>query len=240
VTGGSRGIGAETCRALADCGARVVVAGRDKTAIDAVVTGIRAGGAAAIGAVADCTCTGDVERMRATAEEAFGPVDVVCAFAGGGGDPVPLSQMSVAVWFETVESNLTSAFLTVRAFLPGMMERRSGSIITMASSAGRLAGGASAPYAAAKAGVIMLTRQLAAEAGEYGVRANCVAPSLILTESQEQRIPAERRGMIAQHFPLRRLGTPADVAAAALFLASDSAGWLTGVTLDVAGGRIMV
>jgi 3-oxoacyl-[acyl-carrier protein] reductase len=110
----------------------------------------------------------------------------------------------------------------------------------MASSAARLPGlGAPAPYMAAKAGVIMLTRQVASEAGPHGVRANCLAPHTILTEQIRRMAPQEWRDQMAAAVPLRRLGTPEDVALAAVFLTSDSAAWLTGVTLDVAGGYVM-
>jgi 3-oxoacyl-[acyl-carrier protein] reductase len=121
-----------------------------------------------------------------------------------------------------------------------MLERGRGAIVTMTSSAARLPGlGAPAPYMAAKAGVIVLTRQVASEAGPYGVRANCLAPHTILTEQIERSAPQEWREQMAAAVPLRRLGTPEDVAQAAVFLVSDSAAFLTGVTLDVAGGFVM-
>ena len=121
-----------------------------------------------------------------------------------------------------------------------MIERGRGAILTMASSAARLPGlGAPAPYVAAKAGVMMLTRQVASDAGRHGVRVNCLAPHTILTEQIQQVAPTEWREKMAAAIPLGRLGTPEDVALAAVFLASDSAAWLTGVTLDVAGGYVM-
>jgi 3-oxoacyl-[acyl-carrier protein] reductase len=142
-------------------------------------------------------------------------------------------------WHSTVDGTLTATYLTLKSFLPGMLQRGRGVILTMASSAARLPGlGAPAPYVAAKAGVIMLTRQVAGEVGRHGVRVNCLAPHTILTE-QVQRAPEEWRERMAAAVPLGRLGTPEDVALAAVFLASDSAAWITGVTLDVAGGYVM-
>lgn len=138
-----------------------------------------------------------------------------------------------------MDANLTATFLTVRSFLPGMIARGRGAIVTMASTAGRQAGGASASYAAAKAGVIMFTRHIAAEVGKHGVRVNCLAPSAIRSEQMLGSMPEEQQREMAALFPLGRLGTPEDVALAALFLASESASWLTGVTLDVTGGRVM-
>jgi 3-oxoacyl-[acyl-carrier protein] reductase len=119
-----------------------------------------------------------------------------------------------------------------------MVERGHGSIITMASSAGRIPSQANAAYAVAKAGVVMLTRHLAHEVGPKGVRVNCIAPSSILTERTEKLIPDETKQQIAALHPLGRMGTPDDVANTALFLASDASSWLTGITIDVAGGRV--
>ena len=241
VTGGSGGIGAATCRLLAANGARVAVNGRDQARIDVVVDGIRTAGGEAVGVAADCTDLAAVERLRQQVEQAFGPAEVLAAFVGGGrARPGPVAEVPEEDWRSTVDGSLTATFLTLKSFLPGMLQRGRGAILTMASSAARLPGlGAPAPYMAAKAGVVMLTRQVASEAGPHGVRANCVTPHTILTEQIERVAPQEWRERMAAAIPLRRLGTPEDVALAAVFLASDSASWLTGVTLDVAGGFVM-
>ncbi|OKJ11670.1 SDR family NAD(P)-dependent oxidoreductase [Kitasatospora sp. CB01950] len=238
VTGGSRGIGAHTARAFAAQGASVCVVGRDETALAAVVAEITAAGGEAVAAVADVTDSAALDGVRRTVDERFGPVDVLAAFAGGQGFPVPTAELSEQRWREVLESDLTSVFLTVQAFLPGMLERGTGSILTMSSAAGRQPSGANLAYGVADAGVVMLTRHLSAELGPHGIRVNCLAPSAILTERVQQRMPAEVQARVAATHPLNRLGTPADVADAALFLASDGAGWLTGLTVDVAGGRI--
>ncbi len=122
-----------------------------------------------------------------------------------------------------------------------MIERRRGAIVTMASTAGRVPlVGPSAAYAAAKAGVIMYTRYLAAEVGKHGIRANCISPGTVLTERLQGVMPEERRQQMAAMTALGRLGTPEDIALATLFLASDASSWLTGVTLDVNGGAVMI
>lgn len=240
VTGGSRGIGAAICRSLAANRVKVVVNGRDQAAIDAVLETIWDNGGQAIGIAADVTDFAAIEMMRQQTEEQLGPVDVVVAVAGGYGEPVPTVQTTADQWRFVVDANLTTTFLTLKSFLPGMMERRRGSLITMASTAGRIASNSSAAYAAAKAGIVMLTRHLANEVGKQGVRVNCLAPGAILTEhSGLQRAPEQVRQQVAALHPLGRIGTPEDVAQAALFLASDSSAWLTGLTLDVAGGRVM-
>jgi 3-oxoacyl-[acyl-carrier protein] reductase len=239
VTGGSRGIGAETARALAAHGVAVAVNGRDEAALKSVVAGIEAAGGRAIGVAADCTDDTALAGLRDRVEAELGPVDVLAVFAGGDGDPVPTAQITPDRWREVLEVNTTATFLTVRAFLPGMLERGRGSIITMASTAGRLPGGASAAYATAKAGVVMFTRHVALEVAKQGVRVNCLSPAAVLTD-RLGRMPEEIRARVAAAHPLGRLGQPADIASATLFLASDSSSWITGVTLDVAGGRVMV
>jgi 3-oxoacyl-[acyl-carrier protein] reductase len=122
-----------------------------------------------------------------------------------------------------------------------MIERRAGAIVTMASNAGRLLDiPLTASYAAAKAGIVMFTRHLAKEVGGYGIRANCVAPATVMSERITRIMTAERLAEIGTMSPLGRVGVPEDVAAATLFLLSQSAAWLTGITLDVAGGRVML
>jgi 3-oxoacyl-[acyl-carrier protein] reductase len=242
VTGGSGGIGSATCRLLAANGARVAVNGRDPARIDAVVDAIRTAGGEAVGVVADCTDSAALERLRRQVEQELGPAEVVAAFAGGGqARPGPVAELTEADWRSTVDGSITATFLTLKYLLPGMLERGRGAIVTMASSAARLPGlGAPAPYVAAKAGVVMLTRQVASEVGRHGVRVNCLAPHTVLVERIKQVMPEERQRQLAAAVPMGRLGTPEDVGLATLFLASDSASWLTGVTLDVAGGFVMI
>jgi 3-oxoacyl-[acyl-carrier protein] reductase len=241
VTGGSRGIGAATCRMLAHNRVRVVVAARHRPDIDRVVGGIVHSGGEAIGVSADCTRFADVERLRERTEQHFGPADILAAFAGGFRRYTPAHLITEEEWREVLDANLTSTFLTVKSFLPGMIERRRGAIVTMASNAGRFLDIlTTASYAAAKAGVVMFTRHVAKEVGQSGVRVNCVAPATVLSDRVRRLMTEGRQHEVASLAPLGRLGTPEDVALATLFFASESASWLTGVTLDIAGGRIML
>jgi 3-oxoacyl-[acyl-carrier protein] reductase len=240
VTGGSRGIGAATAQALAANGAAVAVIGRDEDALAAVSDDIQARGGQAMRVCADCTVEDDVKRAGHTITEKLGPVDILVAFAGGNGMPVPTSEETATHWREVIDSDLTSAFLTVSAFLPGMLERRRGSIITMSSAAARQASGSNAAYAAAKAGVIAFTRHVANETASHGIRVNCVAPSAIENDRIRTWTTPEQRRQLADSFPLRRIGQPDDVAAATLFLASEASSWITGITVDIAGGKIML
>ena len=241
VTGGSGGIGSATCRLLAANGAKVAVHGRDEDRIGAVVDEVGSDGDKAIGIAADVTDFAAIERMRLRVEEELGPVEVLAAFAASGGPlPGPTVEITEEGWRSAIDGNLTSAFLTLKSFLPGMIERGSGSIVTMASSAGRVPTQAPTAYAAAKAGVVMLSRQVADEVGGHGVRVNCLAPDSILTERTRSYMTEDQVRQWAEAFPLGRMGAPEDVALATLFLASESSSWLTGVTLDVAGGKIML
>jgi 3-oxoacyl-[acyl-carrier protein] reductase len=240
VTGGSRGIGAATAAALAENGVAVAVVARDAHALKSVTEGINERGGRAIWIAADCTGPDELTRMAQAVTAELGPADILAAFAGGNGMPVPTEQETPEHWRETVETDLNSVFYTVRALLPTMTGRGSGVIVTMASAAARQAAHSAAAYAAAKAGVIAFTRHLAAEVAPRGIRVNCVAPSAVENDKMRTWMSVEQRDALGASFPLRRIGQPADVAAATLFLASDASSWVTGATLDIAGGKIMM
>jgi 3-oxoacyl-[acyl-carrier protein] reductase len=242
VTGSSRGIGAAIARRFAGAGAAVAVHGRDAQSVAAVREQIEAAGGRAISVLADLTDLAQVEAARVSIEDSLGPVDVLVANAGGNPvRPGPVEEITPAGWQASIEANLTATFLTVKAFLPGMKERRRGTIITMSSAAARRPTAQSPlAYAAAKAGIELLTKHVALQAGPFGIRVTCIAPETILTETNRQQIPAQVQEQLSQAHPLQRLGTPEDVADAALFLASQRSAWISGVTLDVAGGSVLV
>jgi 3-oxoacyl-[acyl-carrier protein] reductase len=241
ITGSSRGIGAQIARTFADEGALVALVGRDENALAQVRHSIDAAGGRVITVTADVTRFDDIEAMRHTVDKELGPVDILVANAGGSSSrPVPLEEMSLADWQAAVDGNLTATFLTLKSFLPGMKERGRGTIITMSSAAARRPSPQSPMgYAAAKAGIQLLTQQVAAQAGPFGIRANCLAPETILTERNEAAIPAAVQQTLRDQHPIRRLGTTEDVARAALFLAARESAWITGVILDVAGGSVL-
>ncbi len=242
VTGSSRGIGAAIARLFAQEGAKVVVHGRDTSAMSSVQADIERAGGKVMCVTADITKFGEIESMRSQIEETFGPVDILIANAGQNlVMPGPFEEISEEGWHATINVNLTATFLTIKSFLPGMKERKTGNIITISSAAARRPTSRSPiPYTAAKAGIQILTQIVATQVGPYGIRANCITPETILTERNQQWIPDEQKQSLVEMHPIKRLGTPEDVASAALFLASEDAAWITGIILDVAGGSVLV
>lgn len=242
VTGSSRGIGAAISRHFAKRGAKVVLHGRDEESLVRIEDEIKRDGGQAMHVRADVTKFAEIESARSEIERKFGPVSVLVANAGGSfTKPVPFDELPEEGWHASVEGNLTATFLTIKSFLPGMKERKTGNIITISSAAARhVTGRSPVPYSAAKAGIEIMTQQLAAEVGPFGIRANCIAPEMIFTEKHRAMIPPEHLKGIVEYHPLKRLGEMKDVADAALFLASDNSSWITGIILDVAGGAVMV
>ncbi len=220
----------------------MAVHGRDHTALAAVQAEIERAGGTTMHVVADITKFADIEAVRRLIEQELGPIDILVANAGGSFTlPGPLEQTNEEGWHASLDANLTATFLTIKSILPGMKERKTGNIITIFSASCRRPHPRSPiPYAAAKAGIQILTQDVAAQVGPYGIRANCIAPETILTERNKQRIPEAQQQALVDTHPIRRLGTPEDVAWAALFLASEEAAWITGIVLDVAGGAVMV
>jgi 3-oxoacyl-[acyl-carrier protein] reductase len=242
VTGSSRGIGAAVAACFAQEGAKVALHGRDMAALREVRAEIEWAGGCAHHFVAETTKFDEIENMRREIERELGPIDILVANAGGNAaKPSPVEEITEADWRASVDGNLTATFLTVKSVLPGMKARRSGTIITISSAAARRPHpGSPVAYAAAKAGIEIFTQDLAVQAGPYGIRANCIAPETILTERNKQRIPQALQTAMCEQHPIRRLGTPDDVARAALYLASEDASWVAGVIVDIAGGAVMV
>lgn len=242
VTGSSRGIGAAIAQLFAERGAHVALHGRDVEALTRTRAAIEAAGGRALHVIGDVTKLDEIERMRGEVEAALGPIDVLVANAGGSHTKPQLSldEISEEGFRASLDGNLLATFLTLKSVLPGMKKRKTGSIITLSSAAARRPSPASPlPYAAAKAGIELLTQHVAAQVGPFNIRVNCIAPESILTEKNQQQIPEAQKAAMIETHPIRRLGTPEDVARAALFLASESASWISGVVLDVAGGSVL-
>ena len=243
ITGSSRGIGAAIAQLFAREGANVVVHGRDKAALARVRKDIEQAGGRAIEVLGDVTKFAELEAIRRNIEAELGAVNILVANAGANLTPprIPFEQISEEGWHASPDTNLTATFLTIKSLLPGMKERGAGNIITMSSAAARRPSARSPiPYAVAKAGIQLLTQDLADELGPYGIRVNCIAPESILTERNQEQIPLEVQQQMVETHPIRRLGIPEDVAQAALYLASGESSWVTGIILDVAGGSVLI
>jgi 3-oxoacyl-[acyl-carrier protein] reductase len=241
VTGGSKGIGRATANLLAANGCRVAVVARTQAGVQEAAGALRAAGGEAVGVTADVADADAIAGVRAQVEEALGPVDLLFPYAGGFEAFSPVWETSLEEWENVLRANLTSTFLALREFLPPMIDRGSGAIVVMSSISARFLDKlTTASYAAAKAGVLMLMRHAAIEAAPYGPRINAIAPATVTSERIERIMDDESMERTAALSPLGRLGTPEDCAAASVFLASESAGWMTGVTLDITGGRVML
>ena len=234
VTGSTRGIGRAIAETLAGCGASVAVVGRD-AARSAEVAG--AIGDRARGFACDVADTASVARLVADVEGAFGAVDVLVNNAGLTRDNL-LMRIKDDDWDAVLDANLRGAFAAIRAASRGMMKRRWGRIVNVASVVGLTGNKGQANYAASKAGLIGLTKSVAKELASRNILANAVAPGLIETD-MTAAMTEEARAAMGGAIPLARLGTPADVAGVVAFLASEHAAYITGQVFVVDGGMVM-
>jgi NAD(P)-dependent dehydrogenase (short-subunit alcohol dehydrogenase family) len=238
VTGGGSGIGRVMAKRFAGEGGSLVIADLLDDKAREVATEIESDGGRAVAVRANVTVAAEVEAMAAAAEEAFGPVDVLVNNAYScDGDNVAL--MDEATWDKDIAGVVKSAFLCSKRVLRSMIERRGGVIVNIASVNG-LAYVGNEAYSAGKAAMINLTQSIAVRYGHYGVRCVAIAPGSIATPAWQERIEKEPDvfDRLVKWYPLRRVGTPDDVANAALFLASDDASWITGTVLRVDGGLL--
>ena len=234
ITGSTRGIGRAVADALAESGARVAVVGRDKENAASVASGI---GKGAAGFACDVGDTSSVTQLIADVEKEFGGIDILVNNAGITRDNLVM-RLKDEDWDAVLNANLRGAFAAIRAASRGMMKRRSGRIIYMASVVGLTGNKGQANYAASKAGLIALTKSVAKELGSRNILVNAIAPGFIETEMTDAMTP-EARATLNGLIPLERLGKPADVASAVVFLASDQASSITGQVLVVDGGMVM-
>lgn len=234
VTGGARGIGRSIAEAFAAAGDRVLVIDRDPSAVDAMAATLGMGHVA----VADVTDEAAIEAVMAEAAGRWGSIDVLVNNAGVADVFMPTLQQSAAAFQAVMDVNLTGAYIAARAAARRMIRGRGGAVINLASIAGLAALPPRNAYCAAKAGVLMLSRSLACEWAEKGVRVNAVAPGYIETPGLETlRVQGVRRlDQIVRRTPMGRLGRPGEVADVVRFLASDAASYMTGAVISVDGG----
>ena len=236
VTGSTRGIGRAIAGTLADAGARVAVVGRDRAKAEAVASEI-GGTDRARGFACEIADPSSVAALIEEVERALGGVDVLVNNAGLTRDNI-LFRLKDDDWDAVLDANLRGAFVAIRTASRGMIKRRWGRIVNMASVVGIVGNKGQANYAASKAGLIGLTKSVAKELASRNVLANAVAPGFIETDMTAAMTPDARTALTAQ-IPLERLGTPADIAGLVAFLASEHAAYITGQVFVVDGGMVM-
>jgi 3-oxoacyl-[acyl-carrier protein] reductase len=234
VTGSTRGIGRAIAEGLAAAGARVAVVGRDQAKAAEAAAAI---GGGAQGFAADVGDPASIAALVDAVEKAFGQIDILVNNAGLTRDNI-LFRIKDDDWDTVLDANLRGAFLAIRAASRGMIKRRWGRIVNIASIVGITGNKGQANYAASKAGLIGLTKSVAKELGSRNVLVNAVAPGFIETDMTAAMTP-EARAALSGQIPLERLGSPRDIAGVVTFLASDYASYITGQTLVVDGGMVM-
>ena len=249
ITGASQGIGKSIALAFAEAGDSLLLAARNEAKLEETARETRGLGAETLVVATDITDPEQVDHMVRSATDRFGGIDVLINNSGIGGPSGPLWQLDLEAWRETFAVNVEGVFLVSRAVLPGMVERRSGSVIMIGSISGKRPLWGRTPYATTKAALVGLTRTLALEAGSHGVRVNLISPGFVAgprldwvidAQAEGRGIPAaEVRAEMEAESPLNRLTQPEDIARAAVYLASDAAGAITGADLNVNSGAVM-
>jgi NAD(P)-dependent dehydrogenase (short-subunit alcohol dehydrogenase family) len=236
VAGASRGIGAVTARAFAQAGAAVILAARDKDALESVAESIRAEGGKALAVPTDVGDPASVEQLVQQAERTFGHLDAAFNNATDGPMPAPLAELDPEGFDRAIRTNIRGTFLGMKYEIPAMLRAGGGAIVNMASLAGLQGVANLAGYAAGKAGIIALTKVAALDYADQGIRVNVVAPGPILTHHLEAA-GEEAQRLAGLSTPMRRVGRPDEVAATVVWLCSDQSSFVTGATLPIDGGQ---
>jgi 3-oxoacyl-[acyl-carrier protein] reductase len=237
ITGASRGIGRACASVLASSGARVAMAARNMELLGQAVEEIRASGGEAFATPIDMASADSVKEAFARTAKEFGPVAILVNNAAVTKDGLAL-RMKKDDWEQVLATNLTGAFVAIQQVIQGMMRERWGRIINISSVVARSGNAGQANYVASKAGLIGLTKSLAQELGSRNITVNAIAPGFIETD-MTQGLSQELKDRMLASIPLKRFGSPQEVAAAVRFLASDEAGYITGQVIDVNGGMYM-
>ena len=237
ITGATGGIGRGICKLFQQQGAELAIVGRDKAKLEAFRQSELPDGVVRTYA-ADLSEESNIAKLVAQVEEDCGKIDVLINNAGITKDNLSL-KISGEAWHKVLDTNLTSSFLLSKAVLPGMLKHRFGRIINMTSVVGVVGNVGQSNYAASKAGLIGMSKSMALEVASRGITINCLAPGFIKTPMTDV-LSDKAKEKVLENIPMAKMGTPDDVANAAVFLASDEAGYITGQTIHVNGGMAMI
>lgn len=237
ITGASRGIGKACVESLADAGHRIILAARSASKLEEIAAEIRGKGGEAFVIEVDMANQQSIASGFAKAAKEFGRIDILVNNAGVAKDGLAV-RMKPADWELVLQTNLSGSFYAIQQVLPSMMRERWGRIVNISSVVGEMGNAGQANYVASKAGLIGLTKSLAREVGSRNITVNAVAPGFVGTDMTHGLSEELKRRMI-EETPLRRMGTPEEIACAVKFLAGDDAAFITGHVLDVNGGMYM-
>lgn len=235
VTGASGGIGGAIAKSLHNNGVKLVISGTRNEALDELNAGI---GNVATAITCNLSDASSIEALVKGAESALGHIDILVCNAGVTRDNLSL-RMKDDEWQQVIDVNLTATFRLIRASMKGMLKRRHGRVINITSVVGTMGNPGQANYCASKAGIAGMTKSIAQEIAGRNVTVNCIAPGFIKT-AMTDALNAEQQKRITDNIPAGRFGVPEDVAGSVLFLASDAASYITGQTIHVNGGLLMV
>lgn len=238
VTGASRGIGRSMAETYARAGAHVICVSRNEDALNVVADGIKSNGGSASVTAINVSNLEEFQNLIKNTTDTYGSVDILVNNAGITRDTL-IVRMSEEDWDTVIDVNLKGAFNGIKAVTRTMMKQRFGRIINISSVVGLTGNAGQVNYAASKAGLIGLTKATAKEIGSRGITVNCIAPGYIATDMTGQ-MDDKAKDLLISQIPLGRIGSPDDIAATALFLASDEAGYITGQTFTVDGGMVMI
>jgi NAD(P)-dependent dehydrogenase (short-subunit alcohol dehydrogenase family) len=238
VTGAGGGVGKSTTARLASEGCKVILVGRNRSKLTKVIADLNDTNNM-LALPADITKEAEILSVVEQSISAFDTIDILVNNAGILNDPIPFHLMNEDQWDSLISTNLIGTFQASKAVLPIMMEKHSGNIINISSLLG-IRAIQSVPlsvYGVTKAGIIMFTKHIAVEYGQYNIRCNCIAPSTIRSPIIEPFLQDEKaRNILESSFPLRRIGDPSDIAGAVAYLSSEESQWITGTTLTIDGG----
>ena len=240
VTGASRGLGRNICTAFSEAGADIIAVSRNEELLDSLCEEIRGRGRKALSVPADIGKAGDVRDMVEKGINEFGRIDILINNAGVSGPLKLFKDIEEPEWMDVFGTNLNGTLLCTKYVGQEMIQRKGGNIINISSVLGTIGTYFTCPYSIAKAGIIQFTRSIALEWARYNIRVNCISPGMLETDMMQRTLSDEKMtAVLLKNTPLRKVGQTEDVVGAAIFLASEASGHITGENVSIDGGFAM-